>query len=458
MTRFFQYKLSYRCSMLITMLLPFLVPPPFPPPLSGRSFRDQIALFWKEKKAAGCPSVFWFVSSFAFQVPCFFLWIMSIRRMSLDHHPGFDSGGILWFQDLTGCPHGVLGPIVPLIIAGLHFTNVQVSFQKSSLQHVPGSLGLLTKDLSATADTAYFDCYIQCSPGKMNVSTYPGSGISRLLSGMLSILAYKWFFESDTVRVTLTCWKMVLMVNIPGRQAGRQAELLCLRNPNVLEFLGLPVKQDPVVAPTNKEKGSSDVADICILTKQGEVSAKSLSPAELVAYSIKILTDGHRDTAIRLLRLALEKDPDHARALLIMGQTLLQNKQFAEAAESLESAISKLLVAGHPTEVEKIDLLILSSQWAGIANIRQGKMEEGLLHLERIAQLEEPEGAKIKAHYYDGLFMLSSALLNVDRKAEALKYLQMCAAYDPAYNAYFEFLETDSTDFASDLASSRRDF
>ncbi|KAK4394988.1 ALBINO3-like protein 3, mitochondrial [Sesamum angolense] len=124
----------------------------------------------------------------------------------------------------------------------------------------------------------------------------------------------------------------------------------------------------------------------------------------------------------------------------------------------------QLLVAGHPTEVEKIDLLILSSQWAGIANIRQGKMEEGLLHLERIAQLEEPEGAKIKAHYYDGLFMLarsnlaSSALLNVDRKAEALKYLQMCAAYDPAYNAYFEFLETDSTDFASDLASSRRDF
>ncbi|KAK4394989.1 ALBINO3-like protein 3, mitochondrial [Sesamum angolense] len=353
------------------------LPPPFPPPLSGRSFRDQIALFWKEKKAAGCPSVFWFVSSFAFQVPCFFLWIMSIRRMSLDHHPGFDSGGILWFQDLTGCPHGVLGPIVPLIIAGLHFTNVQSLFFTnlwliisliSIIVSVPnekatldtrsifskiiiatrtGFLRIINKDiqdLSATADTAYFDCYIQCSPG------------------MLSILAYKWFFESDTescshlvlyieVTVILVLYIILDLVALGagykpqflglveveeggcqgyshmlenGLDGKHPRQLLCLRNPNVLEFLGLPVKQDPVVAPTNKEKGSSDVADICILTKQGEVSAKSLSPAELVAYSIKILTDGHRDTAIRLLRLALEKDPDHARALLIMGQTLLQ--------------------------------------------------------------------------------------------------------------------------------------
>ncbi|XP_011072746.1 ALBINO3-like protein 3, mitochondrial isoform X2 [Sesamum indicum] len=306
------------------------LPPPFPPPLSGRSFRDQIALFWKEKKAAGCPSVFWFISSFTFQVPCFFLWIMSIRRMSLDHHPGFDSGGFLWLQDLTGYPHGVLGPIFPLIIAGLHFTNVQVSFQKSSLQHVPGSLGLLTK---------IYRIYLQLLTLPILIATFnvpQGCLVYWLTNGSLSLI-----------------------------------QLLCLRNPNVLEFLGLPIKKNPVVAPTNKEKGSSGVADICILTKQGEISANSLSPAELVVYSVKVLTDGRRDTAIRLLRLALEKDPDHARALLIMGQTLLQNKQFAEAAESLESAISKLLVAGHPTEVGKIDLLILSSQWAGIANIRQ---------------------------------------------------------------------------------------
>lgn len=35
-------------------------------------------------------------------------------------------GGTLWFQNLTEYPHGGLGPIFPLMIAGLHFANVQV--------------------------------------------------------------------------------------------------------------------------------------------------------------------------------------------------------------------------------------------------------------------------------------------------------------------------------------------
>lgn len=35
-------------------------------------------------------------------------------------------GGTLWFQNLTEYPHGVVGPILPLLIAGLHFANVQV--------------------------------------------------------------------------------------------------------------------------------------------------------------------------------------------------------------------------------------------------------------------------------------------------------------------------------------------
>lgn len=41
-------------------------------------------------------------------------------------------------------------------------------------------------------------------------------------------------------------------------------------------------------------------------------------------------------------RVALVKDPEHARALLIMGQTLLHTEQYAEAAECLEKTISKV--------------------------------------------------------------------------------------------------------------------
>jgi hypothetical protein len=46
--------------------------------------------------------------------------------MSLDHHPGFDSGGALWFQNLTEIPNGLYGPLFPFLIAGLHYTNTQV--------------------------------------------------------------------------------------------------------------------------------------------------------------------------------------------------------------------------------------------------------------------------------------------------------------------------------------------
>lgn len=396
-------------------LLPRL-PPPFPPPQSTRSFKDQITLFWKEKKAARCPSLFWFISSFAFQVPCFFLCIASLRRMSLSHHPGFDSGGTLWFQNLTEYPHGALGLIFPFCIATLHFTNVQLSFEKSSLQSVPGSVGTTMK--------AYKTYLV--------ILTLP------ILMAAFSVPQGSLVYWLTNSTLTLT-------------------QQSCLRHPTVLKYLALPKMNTSVEAPSVKKSGSSGVADIVLLTKGGEIHAQSLSPVELVNYSIKILSDGRKeDTAIRLLRLAIEKDPGFVKALLVMGQTLVRNKQLIEAADCLESAISKLLVAGYPTEVEEVDLLILSSQWAGIANVQQGKMEQGLVHLERIAQLKEPEDSKSKAHYYDGLLVLSSALANVGREAEALKYMQMAAAYNPDYNVYIEQLKNDSNEPGSDLSNRRK--
>lgn len=40
----------------------------------------------------------------------------------------------------------------------------------------------------------------------------------------------------------------------------------------------------------------------------------------------------------------------------------------------------------------------------------QGKSAEGIVHLERVAQLEEPDEPSIKAHYFDGLLLLSRYL------------------------------------------------
>ncbi|KAG6598967.1 ALBINO3-like protein 3, mitochondrial, partial [Cucurbita argyrosperma subsp. sororia] len=110
-----------------------------------------------------------------------------------------------------------------------------------------------------------------------------------------------------------------------------------------------------------------------------------------------------------------------------------------------------LFLSGHPTEVEGEDLLILASQWAGVASIRQGKMVEGIAHLERIANMKEPEEPKSKAHYYDGLVLLASALYNEGRKAEATKYLQSAAAYNPAYKEYLDQCEDDNDKLVGDL-------
>uniref|UniRef100_A0A0A9DKX8 Uncharacterized protein n=1 Tax=Arundo donax TaxID=35708 RepID=A0A0A9DKX8_ARUDO len=67
------------------------LPPPLPPPQSGRSFHDQYSLFRKKKKELGCPSFLWNFAYFSVQFPCFIIWMMSIRSMCLNNHPGFDN-------------------------------------------------------------------------------------------------------------------------------------------------------------------------------------------------------------------------------------------------------------------------------------------------------------------------------------------------------------------------------
>jgi YidC/Oxa1 family membrane protein insertase len=119
------------------------------------------------------------------------------------------------------------------------------------------------------------------------------------------------------------------------------------------------------------------------------------------------LSKGEKDRAIPLLRLALDKDPKYVRAIIVLGQTLLQNGFLVEAIEHFERAISVLIHVGQPTEIEEVDNLILASNWAGAAYAKQGKFVEGLVHLERISSLKEPEDLKSKAHYYDGLVLLA---------------------------------------------------
>ncbi|KAK4602008.1 hypothetical protein RGQ29_011191 [Quercus rubra] len=357
------------------------LPSPLPPPLSGKSYIDQISLFRKERRAIGCPSFLWFLAYFSIQVPCFFLWMTSIRRMSLDHHPGFDC----------------------------------ISFGTSSVQNVTRPLDLLAK---------FYKFYLD------------------FLTLPLFFIGYCIPQGSLVYWVTNSSFSVI--------------QQLSLKHPVVRAKLGLPDKAAPTIAANSGENFPAQLIISDSPTKKREISVQNLSPKELLALSVQLLSNGKRERAVPLLRLALEKDPDYLRALLVMGQTLLQNGQLAEATGYFERAISKLFLAGNPTDVENTDLIILSSQWAGVACIRQGKWAEGIIHLERVASLKEPDDPKSKAHYFDGLVLLASALYNEGRKTEAANYLRSAAAYNPAYKEYLEQCENDEDVFVSDLVSSRR--
>ncbi|XP_050223556.1 ALBINO3-like protein 2, chloroplastic [Mercurialis annua] len=398
----------------ISELLPKL-PPPFPPPLSGKSYRDQISLFYKERKAIGCPSYLWFLAYVSVQIPCFLLWMTSIRRMSLDHHPGFDSGGILWFQNLTEYPHGISGPIFPLLIAGLHYMNIQLSFEKFSVQKTTGILSLLAK---------YYKLY-------------------------LDLLTLPLFFIGYCIpQGSLVYWITNSSLSV--------VQQMSLKHPDIRAKLGLPAKDSPKTSAESEEVGIPQ-ASVTAPSKDGKVSAENLSPKQLLAISVQLLSNQQRERAIPLLQLALRKDPNYVGALVVMGQTLLQKEMYAEARQHLEYAISKLFVAGNPTEKKDVDLQILASQWAGVACIRQGKNAEGVEHFQRVASLEEPEDPKSKVHYYDTLVFLASGLYNEGRKAEAANYLRLAVAFNPAFEELLKQCENDD-DFGSDLINSRREY
>ncbi|PON45493.1 Membrane insertase [Parasponia andersonii] len=353
--------------------------------------------------------------------------------MSLDHHPGFDCGGALWFQNLTELPHGILGSIFPVVIAGLHYINVQISFRRSSLKEATGPLDITVKYFKHYLD--YFTlailltCY--CVPQGALVYWVTNSSLTTI---QLNVLMSK-FFDIMHCMITL--------------------QSLTLKHPAVRAKLELPDKKSPT-SDADSGVSSPAVTPLSEPKNLHHVSLKDLSPIELLNLSVQLLSKRQIERAIPIIQLALTKDPESTRGLILMGQTLMQKGMLTEAIEYLERAISKILITGHPTEVVEIDDLILASQWAGSLHIRQGNFKEGLIHLERIGKLKEPDHSVSKARYFDGLLLLSSALYNVGRREEAANYLRLAVAYNPAFNEYLEQCENEDNSLLGDLTKNRR--
>ncbi|KAG1331552.1 ALBINO3-like protein 2, chloroplastic [Cocos nucifera] len=380
--------LQLKKAVEIAKLFPKL-PPPLPPPLSGRSFRDQFLLFQKKRQELGCPSFLWNFAFLTVQVPSFLLWMTAIRRMCLDNHSGLDSGGTLWFQNLTDFPHGILGPVFPILIAGLHYINVQISFQTFKFENYPGILGLLAK---------YYKLYLD------------------ILAIPLLLIGFHIPQGSLVYWVTNSSFTLV--------------QQLSLGNSYIRMKLGLPELEVHMTDKISRENVLHKKSDLL----ERAVSADTLSPEKLLDLALENLAAGQQDKALPLLGMAIEKNPELVRAWIAMGQILCSKGLFLEAAEHFECAISKI-------QVEEDVLLVLAYFGAGVSHIWQGNKSTGIDHLKRLAELREPDGPMDKACYYRGLVMLGSTLFQEGEKSEAAKYLRIAAAYDPAVNRYVKECE-----------------
>ncbi|KAJ1443538.1 Tetratricopeptide-like helical domain superfamily [Sesbania bispinosa] len=357
------------------------------------------------------------------KVPCFFLWMVSIRKMSLNGHPGFDcrsyiivlSGDIYmhYMHKDTNCWF-----IFPFLIAGLHYIIVQISFRKPLVEE--STRGIF--DILAKYYKRYLD-FLTLPIAFIGFCIPQGSQLYWITNSSLTLIQH-----------------------------------VTLRHPAVLAKLGLLDKnsQEAASEEIGRSKTTPSLSPLDSPEKWQKIPIEDMSPKELTALSIPFLSSEDKESAIPLLKLALDKDPEYVRALVLMGRVLFLKHVDDEAKEYFERAISKLSLAGQPTDAEDVDLLILSSQWAGVACERQGKKAEGRAHFERVANMEEPEDPTSKGYYFDGLLLLASTLFDAGQKAEAAKYLRRVVAYKPAYKKFLEQCEQDE-DFASDLARSRRE-
>ncbi|CAN6172709.1 unnamed protein product [Urochloa humidicola] len=382
-----------------------------PPPQPESNLREQYTLFQRKRKELGCPSFLWNFAYLSVQFPCFILWMMSIRSMCLNNHPGFDNGGSLWFHDLTEFPHGALGPIFPILVAGLHYLNVQISFQGSQIKHHPGIFGMLAK---------YYRIYLDILTIPLFLIAYvvpQGNLVYWTTNGLFSV-AQQLSLRNGAVRNLLGLPDIRAQVGYRPEKSPLEGPQMMQRS--LLQDADLQTKS----APSDNGIAIESTTPKFVLENMERNISESSSPEELLEQALQYLGTGRRDQAIPLIRTAVERNPELSTALIGMGQTLFSNKLFPEASECFKHAIEKIK--------EDDPLLVLALFGAGLSHERQGDNEMAIKLLQRISELKEPEKPINKTCYFQGIVILGSILSREGRNSEAAKYLQMAITYDPS--------------------------
>ncbi|KAH9604047.1 hypothetical protein KSS87_012700 [Heliosperma pusillum] len=315
------------------------LPPPLPPPFSGKRFVDQLSLFRRERKAIGCPSFLWFLASHTVQIPCFILWMVSIRRMSLDEFPGFDTGGALWFQDLSASSSGVLGSIFPFLVAGLHFCNVQISFRGSSIDEQTGLLQLLAKQVclqhplirqklglvnkqalqEPTESDKDLDAIIDAPMKKGLVSAFDLSSLELVEIDRLAVEKDPDCYRAWTILGGVMVTKGLF--NDASEYSECAISKICLlEEPYDAEAVDFLVQASIIAGGALYRQGK--VAEALVhfervrnMKEPDYPAAKGRYYEGLVVYASVLLNEGRKDEAVQYLRLAIAFDPQYSALL-----------------------------------------------------------------------------------------------------------------------------------------------
>ncbi|CAM6104480.1 unnamed protein product [Calypogeia fissa] len=358
-----------------------LLPPIRPPKDSNRSLGEQYRIFTKRRLELGIPSPFWATAGLL-QAPLFLYWIIALRGMAMSHHPGFESGGALWFVDLTVPVHGAFGALFPTVVALTHFTNVQVSFRAIKPRN----------DL-----TGFF------------------------------MKIYQWWLEAVTIPLFIVGFYLpqgVFMYWLTNN-CFNLAQSIALQNDGFRGKVGLPLLSDleklrskQASQPVHADNNDLEVLNLDTLLKSATVH----------------VTQDRDEEALKLLEFVVKKYPDEAEAYNVYGMLHIKKKQWSEAIEYYSLAISKAT-----DDSQRITAFM----GAGISLYNQGQRQEAISVMKPLVDIQVPQEPLNRQKYLRALVTLGSALSQEGLKEEALSVLAMAVKWDRSIEVYIKQLKQD---------------
>ncbi|CAI5499267.1 unnamed protein product, partial [Closterium sp. Naga37s-1] len=332
-------------------------------------------------------------------------------------------GGCLWFEDLTALPHGVLGWVLPLSIAGSFYSSLQVMMPLH----------------------------------KMGVHTASDK----------AMLAYRTFLEFLTLPTLYAALNVPQAVHVYWltNNTFTLAQALALRSPTIRQALGLPtiaqmqaMQQQhartitaAAAAAASKGAGSSDgtspggTGSVGQLVSEQEI-ARLTDPHALLVAAAQLKAAGSVDLAACALRRVLEIDQSASSAWLGLGQMHSGAGRWVEAAECFSQAIN------HSKERADVAVQLAAHLGAGVALAQQSRPLEAKALLQVAAEMSRPLEAKAllqvaaetvlkgeqkrdplnRRRHAQAMLALASLLSADGNRSEAKKWVVAAADYDPS--------------------------